>query len=107
MERLRRLTMNLQLPNPVPLVPPEVLKVPVPEGNFAQKFAQKRKANQVVKDLTGDLTKECRKCLSEIKEKKEELEMLSDSIEFCKHCPSVVQYALDDQKREKQLGEER
>ena len=96
MERLRRLTMNLQSPNPVPPVPPEVLKVPVPEGNFVQKFAQKRKANQVVKDLTGDLTKECRKCLSEIKEKKEELEMLLDSIEFCKHCPSVVQHTLND-----------
>ncbi len=43
MERLRRLTMNLQSPNPVP---PEVLQVPVPEGNFIQKFVQKRKANQ-------------------------------------------------------------
>ncbi len=79
----------------------------MPEGNFVQKFAQKRKANQVVKDLTGDLTKECRKCLSEIKEKKEELEMLLDFIEFCKHHPSVVQHTLDDQKKEKRLGEER
>ena len=57
--------------------------------------------------MTCDLTKEHRKCHSEIKEKKEELEMLLDSIEFCKHHPSVVQHALDDKKREKRLGEER